>query len=118
MSKLNAGEVEIILNGETLTLKPTIKAILGINRSFGGLMKAVAALTDGNIDAASTVLAHGLGLGDKDARKMPERVAENGITDGMLSALINFVGICSNGGKPLDDKAGEGGGEGNGQAAG
>lgn len=105
MSKINAGEVEITLNGETLTLKPTIRAILGLNRSFGGLMKAVGMLTDGNIDAAATVISHGLGLADKDARKMPERVAENGITDGLLAALINFVGVCSNGGKPLDDKA-------------
>lgn len=116
MSKLNAGEVEITLNGETLTLKPTIRAITTASRQFGGLMKAVEALRAGDLDAMAALISLGLGLQDKDARKMPDRVAENGITDGLVVALINFVGILSNGGKPLADDgegAGSGGGPGN-----
>lgn len=109
MSKLNAGEVQITLTGETLTLKPTIKAITGLSRQFGGLMKAVVALRDGDIDAAASVITWGLGLGDKEARKMPDRVAENGITDGLIATLINFVGVLSNGGKPLSTDEPEGG---------
>jgi hypothetical protein len=103
MSKLNAGEVEIVLNDETRTLKPTIRAITGLSRQYGGLMKAVGLLRDGDIDAAANVISWGLGLTDKDARKMPEEVAKNGISDGLIVSLINFVGILSNGGKPMKE---------------
>jgi hypothetical protein len=115
MSKLNAGEVEITLNGETRVLKPTLKAITGMSRYFGGLLKGVEQLRSGDIDAAAAVISFGLGLPDKESRKMPDKVAENGLTDGLTPALITFVGICSNGGKPLSDseeEADAGGGQG------
>lgn len=116
-SKLNAGEVEITLGDETLVLKPTIKAITGLSRYFGGLIKGVSQLQAGDIDAAAAVISFGLNLPDKESRRMPDRVAENGITGGLIASLITFVGVCSNGGKPMSEgeEADAGGGQGKGQ---
>lgn len=112
MSKLNAGEVEITLNGDVLVLKPTLKAITGLSRYFDGLIEGVDKLRKGNIDACAAVISLGLGLDDRAARKMPEKVAQNGITGGLTASLITFLGVCSNGGKPLDDSEEEADAEG------
>lgn len=104
MSKLTAGEVLVMLEDEELILKPTLRATTTINRQFGGLAKARQELVSENFDAVVFILRHGVNLSDRDARDLPERVFRNGLTGDLLVALIKYVAILGNGGKPLPDE--------------
>lgn len=104
MSKLMAGEVPVTLDGDDLILKPTLRAMTTINRQYGGLAKARAELVSENFDAVVFILRHGLNLSDRDARDLPDRVYRNGVTGELLVALIRYVAILGNGGKPLPDE--------------
>jgi hypothetical protein len=106
MSKINAGEMPVIFGDEELILKPTLRAMTAINRQYGGLAKARQELVAENFDAIVFVLRHGLNLSDKDARGLPDRVYENGITAELLIPLIKYVAVLGNGGKPLPDEPG------------
>lgn len=101
--RINSGEVSLALNDEELTLKPTIRAATIISRQFDGFGNARAALVRENFDATVFILRHGLSLGDKEARDLPDRVYKNGVTAELLIPLIRYVAILGNGGKPLPE---------------
>ena len=103
MSRLNAGEVTIKLNGEDRILKPTLRAITMISSQFGGLAKARDALAVQDFQAATTIIRWGLNMPDSEAKKLPDVVFETGLTVDLLVPLIRYVGILANGGKPLPD---------------
>lgn len=111
MSKIMAGAIDIALNGETKTLQPSPRCILLLSRQFGGLGKLRDALVAQDIDAAASTISRGLNLSDKESAKMAEAVAVNGVTHELIVPLIKFVGVLSNGGKPVDEGDG-GSGEG------
>ena len=104
MSKLTAGEMPIMFEGEERILKPSLRAMGAINRQFGGLRNARAKLVDEDVDAVAFILRHGLNLSDRDARDLPDRIYRNGVTGDFLVALIKYVAILGNGGKPLPDE--------------
>ena len=104
MSKLTAGEVPVMLEGEELILKPTLRAMNAVNRQFNGLRNARERLVNEDADAVSFILRHGLNMDDRAARDLPERVFRNGLTGDLLVSLIRYVAILGNGGKPLPDE--------------
>jgi hypothetical protein len=103
-SKITAGETVVTLNGEDLVLRPTLRAVTQISRLYGGLAKARAELVAENLDAVVTILRLGTGMSDRDAKDLGERVYQNGITAQLLVALIKYVAVLGNGGKPLPDE--------------
>lgn len=103
-SRITSGEIPITLNGEDLVLKPNMKAFGAINRQFDGLQAARAALVRENSDAVVFILRFGLNLSDRDARDLPDRVYENGITADLLIPLIKYVAVLGNGGRALPDE--------------
>lgn len=105
MSKLTAGEVLVTLGDDELILKPTLRAMNAVNRQYNGLRNARERLVNEDADAIVFILRHGLNLDDKAARDLPERVFRNGLTGELLVALIRYVAILGNGGKPLPDEA-------------
>lgn len=103
MAKLNSGDVPITLAGHERILKPTLRAITMISAQYGGLSKARAALAEQDFQAVSTVIKWGLNLTDKETRQLPEQIFQTGLTAELIVPLINYLGILSNGGKPLPD---------------
>lgn len=114
-SKINAGEVTLVFNDEGMILKPTLRAATTISRQYNGYANARAALVSENFDAVVFILRLGLNLNDRDARDLPDKVYKNGLTAELLIALIKYVAILGNGGRPLPDEPGE---EGQGQDSG
>lgn len=111
MSKLTAGEMPVTLNDDELILKPTLRAMTAINRQFSGLANARQQLVAENFEAVVFILRYGLNLTDQAAKDLPDRVYQNGITGELLVALIKYVAILGNGGKPLPDEPVETGDE-------
>ena len=103
MSRINEGEVAIILNGEERILKPTLRAITMISSQFGGLAKARDALAVQDFQAAVTVIRWGLNMSDSETKKLPEMVFGSSLGVDLLVPLIRYIGILANGGKPLPD---------------
>lgn len=109
MSKLTAGETPVTLvklNGEgdeTLILKPNERAFMTISRQFGGLANARRELVAENAEAALFILRQGLNWDEVRAKTLQRRVFLNGLSADLLVALIKYVAIVGNGGKPLPD---------------
>jgi hypothetical protein len=114
MSKLNEGEVEIILNGTPRVLRPTLNAMQALSRSHNGLAGVRDALVRQDVDAVCNVLFHGMHLKEADRKDLPKVVWKNGITGELLISLIKYVAILGNGGKPLEESED---GDGDGEAA-
>ena len=108
MSTLTAGDVPITLAGETRILHPTLRAITMISNLYGGLNKARDALVQQEFAAACAVIRWGLNLNDNEAKRLPDKVFQTGLTSDLLVPLIRFLGILANGGKPLPDDPEEG----------
>jgi len=104
MPQLTAGDVPITLAGETRILHPTLRAITQISNVYGGLGKARSALVEQDFSAACTIIRWGLNLNDAEAKRLPDKVFETGLTTDLLIPLIRYVAILANGGKPLPDE--------------
>ena len=111
--KINAGEIDVVLNDDRLVLKPTIRAATTISRQFNGFAEARRMLVAENFDSVVSVLRLGLNLSDNDARgrglppnhqSIEDRVYQNGITAELLIPLIKYVAVLGNGGRPLPDE--------------
>lgn len=103
MSKLNAGDVVITLNGEDRVLKPTLRALTVISSQYNGLSKARELIVAQDFAAAVFIIRQGLNLNDREAKTLPDEVYENGLNIDLLVPLLRFMGILANGGKPMPD---------------
>lgn len=109
-AKLGAGNIDIELDGETVILRPNLKAAQNISRQKGGIMAAVDAVGKFDFDTMVNVIVLGLGVDGKEARDIPEKVYSTGMAD-LVAPVINYLTILANGGRPVsettddDDKA-------------
>jgi hypothetical protein len=103
------GEIEIELwnmkEGElqTVILKPTLRAAKMISRQRDGYMGASQAIMQMNFDAYVQIIATAMGLTEKGAEDMADRVYKTGLS-GLAAPLIQFIRNLANGGKPPVDK--------------
>ncbi|BBK37685.1 hypothetical protein STAQ_27630 [Allostella sp. ATCC 35155] len=121
MSKLNQGEVEIVLGGQTRVLRPTINAVRALSRIYDGLDSCRNKLATQNLEVTTNVIRYGLGLNDAEARNLDAQVYRQGLTADLILPLMRFVAILGNGGKPVEEDPADGGGAdgaGEGEAAG
>lgn len=104
MSKasLGAGNVEVKLDGQTVTLRPSLAAAQAISRREGGIMATVQAIARFDFDALSYVIAHGLGQSQAETA---EKVWTTGIS-ALAPKAIEFCTILANGGRPVGKTAG------------
>lgn len=100
-TRLNSGEVELFLDGARAVLKPTARAALMISQFCGGLREAGLRLGRYDIETINFVIGTGLNLSDRDSKDLPDRIFRSGYQD-LASPLIRFVGMLSNGGRPID----------------
>jgi hypothetical protein len=103
MARLNEGDVEITLDGDQFTLRPTLRAMNQIS-SMGGLAKVRQAIVDQDFSTVVSVVLYGANLAGKaEAKQIPDKVYANGLDAALLVPLINFLAILANGGKPLPE---------------
>lgn len=87
MSKTLLGTVDITLDGETYTLKPTLGAVRAIEAHFGGLRGASQAINALSVDGCAVIVASGAGLTGKAAEGIPEQVWQAGVLE--VSVQLN-----------------------------
>ena len=101
-AKLGAGDVEMELDGETVTLRPTLKAARAISSQAGGISGAVEAVGKLDLDAVIGIVTLGLGLTGQEAREIPEKVWRTGLTE-LVDPVLQYLMILANGGRPIED---------------
>ena len=105
-AQLGAGNVSIELDGETVVLRPSLRAAQTISRQAGGIIGAVQALRTLDLDALTGIIAAGLG---KEPKDISEAVWRTGAAD-LTPPATQFVMMLANGGRPADGSAGGEGG--------
>jgi len=95
MSKVDFGCVEVELNGETLTMKPTLRAYEKIDRKFGALNAAIQPLGSFNMEAITFVIAAGLGIGQKETDDLKSKIFERGVSN-VATAAIKYITLLMN----------------------
>lgn len=109
MSKpsIGAGNVTIMLDGEEVTLRPTLRAAQTISKQSGGIMSAVQAIGRFDLEVMTTVIALGLNAtGPREINDVAEKVWSTGMVD-LVEPVSRFLSILANGGRPAD-QGGEG----------
>jgi hypothetical protein len=112
MSKITAGQVDITLGNDTLTLAPTIEAMTKISRTFGGMKPAIDRVLALDIDAFTVIIATGAGLSGNKAAGLGDKVWKHGM-DNLVGGLTDYLLILRNGGRPLSSGDDGEGAEGN-----
>lgn len=94
---MNAGEVQIKLGDETLTLRSTLRAAKEINSVLGNYTEAFRKVLAYDLSAFVAVVAAGAG---KTTREVELAVHSAGLPD-LLKPVTDYLGLLSNGGRPL-----------------
>jgi len=94
-ASLGAGDVDIVLDGETVTLKPSLKAAQAISRQAGGIMGALKGLSELDFDIVTGIIAVGLG---RQADDVAGAVWRTGIAN-LVPGASEFVTVVANGGR-------------------
>ncbi|RVD66408.1 hypothetical protein [Mesorhizobium sp. M7A.F.Ca.ET.027.03.2.1] len=97
-ASLGAGNVHIQLDGETVTLRPTLKAAQAISRQAGGLIATLKGLSELDLDVVTGVIAAGLGRKTAD---IEDEVFRTGVVS-LIPGATAFIGILANGGRPSE----------------
>lgn len=104
-AQMGAGNVEIDLDGERVTLKPSLKAAQTTSRQAGGIIGAVDAVTKFDLDAITNIIALGLG---KEPKEVADAVWRTGVAN-LAPSVVAFLTVLANGGRHPDATGGEGG---------
>lgn len=100
MASLGAGNVDVAVGEETITLKPTLKAAQTLSRQSGGLSTAINRVGALDIDTIVSVIAVGSGVATgKDIEALAEKVFAAGPAS-MVEPVVRFLVNLANGGKP------------------
>lgn len=100
-ARLGAGDIEILLDGETVVLRPTLKACQAISRQADGVRGAIGRVLQYDFDAIVNVIGLGLGWEGKDLKVLPEKVYRTGMTE-LAAPAIRYLNIVANGGRIAD----------------
>lgn len=103
--RLGAGNVDVVIDGEPMTLVPTYAAMVAIS-ARGGLRGAMERILNLDSETIVDVLVAGLGYGSgkRPPKDLAERIWRTGYTlpsGGLADAAFNYVSILANGGRPL-----------------
>lgn len=103
MKSLVSG-IDVTLDGETHTLKPSLKAATTISRQFGGFMGAVQALAASDLNAYLVIARSGIAAKTISTDDLNEAVYSTGIQN-LMEPFLRYVRILQNGGRePVEDE--------------
>lgn len=97
------GDVEINLNGEVKTLRPTLAAAKRVNAQ-GGFAHVVNRIQAADLEFYILVVAAGL---NKKNAEVEDAVYKTGLP-ALGADVVKFVNILANGGKPFEPETSEG----------
>lgn len=104
---IGAGNVDIMLDGEAVTLRPTLRAAQTISKSAGGIVSAVQAVGRFDFDTIVSVIALGLNkTTPRDQQDIAEKVYATGLNE-LVEPVTNYLAILANGGRPVVKAADE-----------
>lgn len=95
MSQATAGQVEIVANGSTYLLKPTLAALQRIDQRFGGVVHAARACGELSFAGITFIIEVGANLNKLEADKMKEDVFQEGLSY-LSSKAALFIGSLMN----------------------
>lgn len=106
-ASIGAGNVDIVLDGETVTLRPTLRAAQTISKQSGGIIAAVQAVGRFDLEVITSVVALGLNkTTPRDVQDLAEKVYATGISD-LVEPVTTYLANLANGGRPVTAKAGD-----------
>lgn len=118
--KLGQGDVEVVLDGDTYVLKPTLNVAQMLSKRYGSLNDTIQKLASFDFNVAVDVICLGLGPrynSAKQQQEIAEKVFKTGLSDdtgGLANICVNYVLSVMRGGKPgplqaaVDQEASEG----------
>ena len=106
MSKLVTG-VDVTLDGETYTLKPSLKAATSICRQFGGYLGAIQQLAGSDLNAFLFIARQAISTKTIASSDLDEAVYAAGVPT-LMEPFMKYVRILQNGGRePVEDDGGD-----------
>ena len=99
---IGAGDVVINLDGEEVTLRPTLEACTTLSRIQGGIHAQVQRCLALEFDAILAVIVAGLGMRGNGSKDLPGKVFKSGLIQ-LSAPCISFLHIVANGGRPLGE---------------
>lgn len=98
---IGAGDVTIVLDGEPVVLRPSLRAAQTISRQSGGVIGAMQAVGKFDMDTITLVVAQGLGkVKPNEVNEIAEQVYSTGLTD-LVPKVTEYLTIIANGGRPV-----------------
>lgn len=108
MTSIGAGNVDLVLDGQTVTLRPTLRAAQMLSKQSGGLMSAVQAVARLDIEVVTSVIAMGLNITrPNDINDLAEKVWSTGVVE-LVEPVTKFLTILANGGRSVEATGGSG----------
>jgi hypothetical protein len=101
ITKVNAGEITITLDGKNITLRPTMRAADLISAQLDGFETARQKLINQNRAAYIIVIRVGANMRDDQAANLGNMLFRNGMNFELLMPLLHYLAILNNGGRPL-----------------
>lgn len=105
-ASIGAGNVDIVLVGETRTLKTSFRAAQNLSRQFGGFSDIINRLMKLDLDVIQSVVVNGLNLTEKGQEGIGEKIYASNPAK-FVGPCIKFVTNLANGGVPPEEKAEE-----------
>lgn len=105
-SEYGSGDIEIILDGETRWLKPTMKAIIELSRHQDGIRLALIGINNLKFDTYVHVIKLGLQLTSHGAVGLDEKVYNRGLSN-LLTPCARYLVNLQNGGHPPEPEEDE-----------
>ncbi|WP_062206794.1 hypothetical protein [Aureimonas sp. AU12] len=97
-----SNDVEVELGGDTHLLRPSLKAATAISRQFGGLVGAMQAALNGNLDAFQFVVKTGIvtakNISTEDLKELVWSAGMRKLSD----PVSKYLTLLQNGGKDPD----------------
>lgn len=94
-----SADIPFTLDGEELFLKPSLKACISISRMHNNPHETASKVMAMDFDTIAAVV--GFGLDRPVSKALQEKVYKTGLVE-LRPALISFIHIVNNGGRPLN----------------
>ncbi len=102
-SKMEAGQIEIDLSGDSYTLKATPKAARMISTKLGAIQEIFPRLELVDYSTIEWVILSGLSwMTDAEKKGVPDKIYYAGMMN-LVIPCSNFITLIANGGRELDD---------------
>ena len=103
INQTTRGMVDVELDGEIITMSPTLAALTKIERRFGSVRKAAQAVADMQHGAICDIIIFGAGLDKASQKELPEAVFQAGVVNVAGSAGEYLAKLLNPAGDPDPD---------------